>query len=457
MDLTPPSLTTSPYSPQRKPLDSPPPYAYCMPGVSHITYPTLTSLDNQPYNIPPPYGSLIDPSLSDPQSVDGSAQLASLDSMASGGAWTGNPVTAAASPAASTTSSMPHVLASDYNEYTNYETSCIPASYASVAPYGRPASHSPAFLRTPPPTSTDLPGRDATTLVHRGSYGFPHDQVAQKQDMNETISYGAVPQASHFTPPPPQARHLASRAQFSSNGQVYLGDEFQAAIQASSPAPTQLQHPQPHLPSTPLPAQLSSQVSTPQLASSRMAQQEESKLRHPQWTRLKAPRKSRENRRTLTSKKDANYQCQEKGCGKYFSRSYNFKSHMQTHDQDREYRYPCEVPDCTKKFVRNTDLQRHHQSVHTKERNHKCDYCGRLFARKDTLRRHMEDGCSKRFEIGMLDTEDYATDLGSKKMPQSTKGNDVAMSVTLPPPMMNTSASAMMNGARVTPGLESWR
>ncbi|TDZ22973.1 hypothetical protein Cob_v004097 [Colletotrichum orbiculare MAFF 240422] len=38
-----------------------------------------------------------------------------------------------------------------------------------------------------------------------------------------------------------------------------------------------------------------------------------------------------------------------------------------------------------------------------KERNHKCDFCGRLFARKDTLRRHMEDGCSKRFDVGTCD------------------------------------------------------
>ena len=384
MDLTPPSLTTSPYSPQRKPLDSPPPYAYCMPGVSNVNYSTLTSLDNQPYNIPPPYGSLIDPSLSDPQSVDGSAQLASLDSMASGGAWTGHPVTAAGSPAASTTSSMPHVLTSDYNEFANYEQSCLPASYA---PYGRPASQSPAFLRTPPPTTTDLPGRDATSLAHRGSYGFPHDQVAPKPDMNEALPYGPVSQASHFTPPPPQARHLSSRAQFGSNGQIYLGDEFHVAVQASSPAPTQLQHPQPHLPPSPLPAQLTTQVSTPRLAPSRMVQQEDSKLRHPQWTRLKPPRKNRPIRKH-TTKEEANFQCQVKGCGKFFSRSYNFKSHMETHDEKREYPFPCNMPNCTKKFVRKTDLQRHHQSVHTKERNHKCDYCGRLFARKDTLRRY---------------------------------------------------------------------
>jgi uncharacterized Zn-finger protein len=91
--------------------------------------------------------------------------------------------------------------------------------------------------------------------------------------------------------------------------------------------------------------------------------------------------------RRLTTKEEANFQCEVKGCGKLFSRSYNFKAHMETHDEKREYPFPCQVPDCNKKFVRKTDLQRHHQSVHLRERTHKCDYCSRMFARKDTLRR----------------------------------------------------------------------
>ena len=128
--------------------------------------------------------------------------------------------------------------------------------------------------------------------------------------------------------------------------------------------------------------------------------------------------------RRLTTKEDANFQCQVKGCGKLFGRSYNFKAHMETHDASREYPFPCPLKDCTKKFVRKTDLQRHHQSVHMKQRNFRCDYCGRFFARKDTLRRyvyrhrslccivtyanivlrrHMEDGCSKRFDIETVD------------------------------------------------------
>lgn len=91
--------------------------------------------------------------------------------------------------------------------------------------------------------------------------------------------------------------------------------------------------------------------------------------------------------RKLTTREEANFRCDVKGCGKFFSRSYNFKAHMETHREKREYPFPCQVGDCTKKFVRKTDLQRHHQSVHMKERNHGCEYCGRMFARRDTLKR----------------------------------------------------------------------
>ncbi|KAI1178154.1 hypothetical protein F4777DRAFT_127706 [Nemania sp. FL0916] len=140
--------------------------------------------------------------------------------------------------------------------------------------------------------------------------------------------------------------------------------------------------------------------------------------------------------RKLTSKEDANFQCEVEGCGKLFSRSYNYKAHMETHDKKREYPFSCTYEDCSKKFVRKTDLQRHHQSVHMKEKNHKCDYCGRLFARKDTLRRHMEDGCSKRFDIGTMDlrgTEGYDSFSVPIRSVPSSSGNIVAPTPHLPP------------------------
>ncbi|KAI9809947.1 MAG: hypothetical protein M1825_000380 [Sarcosagium campestre] len=102
-------------------------------------------------------------------------------------------------------------------------------------------------------------------------------------------------------------------------------------------------------------------------------------------------------RRQLTTPADANHECHK--CGKLFGRSYNYKAHMETHDPTRIYAYPCTEDGCSKKFVRKTDLTRHHQSVHMKQRNYQCELCGNMFARKDTLRRHTEDGCSKRFEI----------------------------------------------------------
>ena len=109
---------------------------------------------------------------------------------------------------------------------------------------------------------------------------------------------------------------------------------------------------------------------------------------HDQRRNSSAVARTRQPRR-LTTKEDANFQCHVKGCGKLFGRSYNYKAHMETHDSTREYPFPCPMKECTKKFVRKTDLQRHHQSVHMKQRNYRCDYCSRHFARKDTLRRYV--------------------------------------------------------------------
>ncbi|KAI6367860.1 hypothetical protein MCOR25_004820 [Pyricularia grisea] len=155
----------------------------------------------------------------------------------------------------------------------------------------------------------------------------------------------------------------------------------------------------------------------------------------------RAVRPLKKTKRTTTSKEDANFFCEVKGCGKMFSRSYNYKAHMETHDEKREYPFPCQTSGCTKRFVRKTDLQRHHQSVHMKERNHKCDYCGRLFARKDTLRRHMEDGCPKRFDIGTLD-------LRAESYCQRPVSSDMGMlsptHSTLPPLAMPSMGSSVM-------------
>ncbi len=70
-------------------------------------------------------------------------------------------------------------------------------------------------------------------------------------------------------------------------------------------------------------------------------------------------------KRQRTTPEEATHECQV--CGKLFKRSYNYKSHMETHNPERKYPHPCTAmignTPCTKKFQRRTDLDRHHDSV----------------------------------------------------------------------------------------------
>ncbi|CZT25203.1 uncharacterized protein RCC_10932 [Ramularia collo-cygni] len=43
-------------------------------------------------------------------------------------------------------------------------------------------------------------------------------------------------------------------------------------------------------------------------------------------------------------------------------------------------------------------MTRHQESVHVKSRKFQCAMCNGSFARKDTLRRHIDDGCPQRAE-----------------------------------------------------------
>ena len=78
----------------------------------------------------------------------------------------------------------------------------------------------------------------------------------------------------------------------------------------------------------------------------------------PSVTRIK-------KKRQRTTPEEATHECRV--CGKLFKRSYNWKSHMQTHNPKRDYPHPCKAMvgdvQCTKKFQRKTDLDRHNDSV----------------------------------------------------------------------------------------------
>ena len=88
--------------------------------------------------------------------------------------------------------------------------------------------------------------------------------------------------------------------------------------------------------------------------------------RRPSATRIQFPlsgsaARSPRKRRQLTSKAEANHECEI--CHKFFERRYNYRAHMATHDPDRAHPHKCEFEWCDRKFVRKTDLMRHHQSV----------------------------------------------------------------------------------------------
>ncbi|KAI9003122.1 hypothetical protein BC832DRAFT_532326 [Gaertneriomyces semiglobifer] len=75
------------------------------------------------------------------------------------------------------------------------------------------------------------------------------------------------------------------------------------------------------------------------------------------------------------------YMCQT--CKRIFTRLYNLKSHIRSHQGLRPYK--CKI--CDASFTRNHDLNRH-ERTHVDLKPFNCDVCGKSFSRKDALRRH---------------------------------------------------------------------
>lgn len=144
-------------------------------------------------------------------------------------------------------------------------------------------------------------------------------------------------------------------------------------------------------------------------------------------------------RRNPTTPENANFSCQI--CGRLFQRSYNLKSHLQTHNPTRPHPNHCPYPGCERRFVRRTDLLRHEQSVHIKARNFKCSACDAHFARKDTLRRHEEDGCPRRFELmhQTLSPETTSKAIGKPDVPHDRQSSSFGVHSSSPiSPMTQT-------------------
>ncbi|CAI6276933.1 unnamed protein product [Periconia digitata] len=107
----------------------------------------------------------------------------------------------------------------------------------------------------------------------------------------------------------------------------------------------------------------------------------------------------RERKRRTKSTEEPKYACEL--CDKTFIRRYNKKSHMKRHDLGRHKPHKCNHGDCIQGFDRKTDLDRHIKSVHDKIRDLVCQKCGDSFSRKDTLRRHQDDGCRVKNQLSL--------------------------------------------------------
>ncbi|KZV64497.1 hypothetical protein PENSPDRAFT_588293 [Peniophora sp. CONT] len=82
---------------------------------------------------------------------------------------------------------------------------------------------------------------------------------------------------------------------------------------------------------------------------------------------------------------DAKFACPVPGCGSTFTRHFNLKGHMRSHNDEKPF--TCKWPGCNKGFARQHDCKRHEQ-LHSNHRPFTCEGCHKPFARLDALNRH---------------------------------------------------------------------
>ncbi|KAG8934781.1 hypothetical protein FRC01_000462, partial [Tulasnella sp. 417] len=83
---------------------------------------------------------------------------------------------------------------------------------------------------------------------------------------------------------------------------------------------------------------------------------------------------------------EASFTCPVPGCGSTFTRHFNLRGHLRSHNEERPFK--CKWPGCEKGFARQHDCKRH-EALHLNIRPYTCEGCQKTFARMDALNRHL--------------------------------------------------------------------
>ncbi|KAK7033483.1 calcineurin responsive transcriptional factor [Favolaschia claudopus] len=171
-----------------------------------------------------------------------------------------------------------------------------------------------------------------------------HTRQTRSEDMRSLlpVDFSGPQFLSPVDPPPPSIR---ARGHYRSHSS---GSWSNASSTRPSP------YPSPHASPVPLP---DSRPSNSNLHNPTVSKQNVTTIR---------TQKASHNRR----KQEATFVCPVPGCGSTFTRSFNLKGHIRSHNEERPFL--CKWPGCGKGFARQHDCKRHEQ-LHTNYRPFVCE------------------------------------------------------------------------------------